>query len=248
MVEHKISNWETGPDMVTTNRLERNSSRHKGQAEEVGELIQEFLEKIPNTTDEEEKKQEKIYLYSSVRKELGDNWIYDHPTLSLIFSLVYFFAENEKFLDSSILGNREKANLAKGILMFGNTGLGKTEIVKAFAKSLKGTDYEFLYLEVGTICERWEKDEDFRNKLTYSQQTVCIDDLGMDQVDALYKYKNPIPSIIARREKLWKNAGVKTIFITNFEGKELLEFYSARIVDRIVGMSNILKMKGESKR
>ena len=123
---------------------------------------------------------------------------------------------------------------SKSLLMQGNTGLGKTHLSLAIAKTAIEYGYDVVYGSVFNLLskverERFGKDED---EDSYNHLLRCdlliLDDLGTEF--ASNYAKAAIHSIINTRQL----SGLPTIISTNLTMEELMENYSDRVVSRLL--------------
>jgi hypothetical protein len=154
----------------------------------------------------------------------------------------------------------------KGILVVGSVGVGKTYMMRAFAKMIKipftrcaaiASDYS----ERGEIAmHRFGKKSFKTNAMGHIETSKPIhhafDDLGVEDFGKFYgTTKNCMEEIITDRHEGWENAGMKTFITTNLSvtalktNEQTLELkYGSRVLSRLKQMCNILRIVGEDRR
>ena len=132
------------------------------------------------------------------------------------------------------------------LLLIGPTGLGKTHLSTAMARTVLERGYDVVYETIQNILSDFEYD---RFKSGYSDTTprgdrylacelLIIDDLGTEQLTqftlaTLYHLLNT---------RL--NHGKQTIINTNVTGEELQTRYESRITSRLLGEYDVLLFSG----
>lgn len=135
----------------------------------------------------------------------------------------------------------------KNLLLFGNTGLGKTHLSTSVAKELIDAGHDVLYVTAHSLFSEFEKEHFGKDASAdtarfFSAELLIIDDLGTEAstkftVSCLYNLLNT---------RL--NTESATIINTNLNHAELMQTYSDRIVSRILGEYAQLKFAGQDVR
>lgn len=141
-------------------------------------------------------------------------------------------------------------NTSSGVLMVGGTGLGKTHLSSAVAKTVIERGYDVFYSSAVDLFSEFEyqrfksgnNDESERIERYFDCDLLIIDDLGTEfsnqfSVSTLY---NLINSRINRKKP--------TIINTNLSKKDILQKYTDRITSRIFGECKILSFVGDDVR
>ncbi len=134
------------------------------------------------------------------------------------------------------------------ILMFGDTGLGKTHLSLAIAGVAAKKGYSVIYGSAQNLLSNIENEKFGRATSIGAEQSIhecdllIIDDLGAEfstqfTVSAVY-------NIINSRLMLSK----PTIISTNFDFSEIENRYSQRVASRILGDYTIMNFKGKDVR
>jgi DNA replication protein DnaC len=143
----------------------------------------------------------------------------------------------------------EERTSDKGILLMGNTGVGKTWAIEKFYLPLKKKGHEVqtidLFKEANKIGPDFVKD--------YLYHDMFIDDLGFEPKLANHfgTVFCPIELLIQERYKLFPQ--YKTHFTTNLNMKddkdgEILSKYGPRTFSRIKGMCDLIIVEGNDLR
>lgn len=139
-----------------------------------------------------------------------------------------------------------------GLLLQGNTGLGKTHISLAIANVVLEKGYNVIYVSVPNLVEKLEKEHFNRTddntapagylKHLEECELLILDDLGAEFITnfSVYSLYNLLNSRM--------NLMLPTIINTNFDLKKIEEKYTDRILSRIVGNSKIIPFLGTDMR
>ena len=133
---------------------------------------------------------------------------------------------------------------SKNILMRGNTGLGKTHLSLAIAKSVTEKGYGVVYCSTPEIISEIEKEHFGKStdngtlEMLKECDLIVLDDLGTEFHTSFTKTTayNLINSRLIHRKP--------TIISTNLELEELEELYSGRLVSRLMGEYVIMNFAG----
>lgn len=137
----------------------------------------------------------------------------------------------------------------KGLYLYGQTGVGKTHIAYAIASFFNENKYKTWFLNTGEMLrqmrEEFEKTEFIEpiyEQLIDFNGLLFLDDIGAEKMtdwvrETFYlilnnKYENMIP----------------VIFTSNYSLDELAEKVGDRVVSRIMGICDILKLEGNDRR
>ena len=136
----------------------------------------------------------------------------------------------------------------KNILITGKTGLGKTFLCNAMAKSVLSHGFTVIYISAGRLFktladEQFSRNEDEEYSSFYddvlSVDLLIIDDLGTEFSTTLVS--SQIFNIINERMLNTK----PTVISTNLTPKEIQDQYSDRVLSRIMDGFDMLKITGE---
>lgn len=127
---------------------------------------------------------------------------------------------------------------AKGLLLFGPVGLGKTTIMEPYTKKMwNGSSIQIANLVSANGRNYIEK---------YSVHDMFIDDLGREPL-TVKSYGDEIHfmhDLIYIRYEAFKQ-GYKTHFTTNLTFTEIEKRYGVSIADRIKEMVQVIQFKGD---
>ena len=145
------------------------------------------------------------------------------------------------YQDAELCG-RAGLDPAKGILFIGGLGTGKTTVFKECKKAgaLRSTIVSCLAVR----SEASKKDGLEAISRFETIRSVVFDDLGTEGACMAYGTRiEPVADIIMARYDNWKAGKIgHTHFTTNLSVDQLCDFYSPRVVDRLVEMCNIINI------
>ena len=168
------------------------------------------------------------------------------------FQLSYY-SGNDYFMMEKILNYAKQyaATFEKNsdsILMFGNTGLGKTHLSLAIANEVLKKGYSVLYDSAINILRKIESEhfsyEHLSDMLDLVMDTelLILDDLGTEYETKFYS--STIYNIINTR----LNRSKPTIISTNMNFPQLSKRYDERVTSRLSSMYTCLEFKGSDVR
>ena len=136
----------------------------------------------------------------------------------------------------------------KNLLIYGNTGVGKTFLANCIAKEILYNAHSVVYITATELFDTFSKhsfakdnDYELESKIEYINtcDLLIIDDLGTELSNSFTN--SQLYSCINNR--LLKNLSV--IISTNYQLNELQSTYSERIFSRFVGEYSILRLIGD---
>lgn len=168
------------------------------------------------------------------------------------FSLKYYRTpEEHSLMKQTLAAAKDFAEDFKpgreNLLLMGGTGLGKTHLSTAIARTVISRGYDVIYETAQAIISDFEYDH-FRN--SYSNETgraekylktdlLILDDLGTEfggqfTLSCLYQIVN---TRLVR--------GLSTVISTNLTAQELNERYDTRLTSRFLGNYRVLRFVGQ---
>ena len=141
--------------------------------------------------------------------------------------------------------NRFKGDVAKGLMIRGNVGTGKTLIMKSLCNIIK--DVEILiprFIHVSELQDLYMQSDFDEIDVVKRRFYTIIDDLGVEAVETKTygNVKEPFNDVFDYRYRHNK----RTIITTNLKLSEIEEIYGTRIIDRFRECMNDLILDGES--
>ena len=136
---------------------------------------------------------------------------------------------------------------SKGILMRGNTGLGKTHLSLAIANELISNGFSVVYVSAPDILSKLEKEHfsyDYSSEQELMQSLIDCDLLILDDLGTEFatQYTNATMYNIFNSRV---NMNKPMIINTNYEFKELEDQYSSRFLSRLMSAYSILVFIGK---
>ena len=136
----------------------------------------------------------------------------------------------------------------QNLLLYGETGLGKTFICHCIAKDLLDAGKTVLYLTVPRLCKVIENARFNREALDSPDEMLeAVDDVDLLVLDDL---GTEVPTVITTaalfdiiNQRLLTRK--PTVISTNFSPGDLVAQYTERIVSRLIGNYQMLKFFGE---
>ena len=184
----------------------------------------------------------------------------NNESKSFVYTLIYYFQNNEKFFKSPLLFSLTgtQNSLSKGLLIVGGFGTGKSTCLKTIQYVLNHVFKSQITLQFHTAAdvvtdfENTPQDEikDFHNK--FSRGFRVFDDLKAEKIASRFGKSEVFQDILFKR---FENDRIITIILCNYAEESpnnteaaIDEFtrYSDRILDRIYGKFNVLELKGKS--
>lgn len=193
----------------------------------------------------------------------GREFIVNANSEAYLYTLVYYFLQMDNFYKSNLLKRVDKhvSNLNKGLFIIGNTGVGKTVLLKAFEsvffkhfhfspithfKTISAIKVVNEFEKLETPFER----EEFYEK--YSKGSRIFDDVKSERIASNFGKVNLFEQIFHSRDA----NKTKTIITCNFNDQypnnfeeALLEFgekYGPRVYDRLFSNYNFIVLDGKS--
>jgi len=193
-------------------------------------------------------------------KELnGKDFIQNDETLENIKAIMLYFLKDDEFFECKNLSYLTKPSFEKGLLIVGSYGNGKTSVMTAIEKTLKGIKgYNFKSYNTKEVVKMYESitveseltKRDFDNKMNYGIK--MFDDLKAERDASNFGKVNLLSEILEIRYSNKKTTYATMNYKQGFEGDiekavdEIAEKYGDRLYDRVYEMFNIIEFKGKS--
>lgn len=216
-----------------------------------GELSQEakkYFEELKQPIKEKPKKvytmQELKHQFNAVANELTGEFIVNNENKDILTTLFYYFTANDtEFKKEALKTVKNKPSLNKGILLIGNMGSGKTQILDIF-KQLKWQS--FSRCTVYDVVEAFEKNGE-KGLDIFFRGNRFFDELGAERQAAFYGTKEDVLTrILEKRYSSFRDLGLKTHVTTNLSQKQIANRYGQRLEGRILEMFNIIYLGGST--
>jgi len=165
----------------------------------------------------------------------------------------YYEKNNPNILQK--VGDDMKAGRPFHYLFIGTVGCGKTELARAIVRSHPGFNvvktrrFYRSYLEYISMRHQ-DKYESIRIiERQFRERLLILDDLG-DEKPSTEAARDYMSAMIEERYDYCSHPGrvdkCRTVITTNLTGKQILDFYGSRVLDRLEEMFIIMKFKEHS--
>lgn len=162
-----------------------------------------------------------------------EGYVIDDSNAIVIEALCYYFS-NVPY---------GKFNLSKGIFLAGNTGSGKTTLMRIFSQIVP-----FTFYYVDNICDnvRREGQEQLDKIKQRTYDELCFDDFGSEAKIMHYGSNYDVMyDVVVRRCQDFVHHKTKTHFTTNMTMQDIIKIYDTRIESRLHEMCNIVILGGK---
>ncbi|WP_418604602.1 hypothetical protein [Hwangdonia sp.] len=193
-------------------------------------------------------------------------FLHDDIVKKNIEAIFYYFLESDKFFECQNLQKDEPApSFKKGLLLFGNVGVGKTHIMMVFEKIFKNyPPHRFTVIPTYKVVDKYESiitsaDKDFFYQ-SFTNGTILFDDLSSEKMANNFGHVNIMKEVLIRRSAIKSSSKMNTkthLTMNPLPGFEndvngsllgLGENYDQRMVDRMYEMFNVIQFNGKSMR
>ena len=204
----------------------------------------------------------RTFMFNRAKDIFKYEFILDEENEKIFDLLCYYFSNDEDgFLKQNNLLKIpvKNASITKGILLVGNVGTGKTDLMKLFAKNTRQVYYmrdakkiSNEYLSIKAVPEEYI--EPFKLMIndpgTFYQPLagLCIDDIGKEETKNSFGNKaNVIGDLIELRYDN-RYTGPFLHGTSNLTADEIKDFYGERVASRMKQIFNFVKMPGGDRR
>lgn len=222
---------------------------------------------IPKKREKKENnfKLTKGILWNLFLKYQPEGYVVDKRNEKVIFTVLRYFLQDEKFNSYKLITS--EPSLDKGLLIFGNYGVGKSqlfeilhEVGRELVQKAHCKNLWFNQISTGSFVDQYmeaaKDDSKPFNLKDFYKGKLYIDDLGFEK-KAFNKTELLGELLFERYKKFIENRNKKqrepkhiltsrTYITTNLTPSEIRERYGDRIGDRLPEMFNILKWEGKS--
>ena len=176
-------------------------------------------------------------IWVNINQKTITNWLVIDKNVNN--QIIFYLARSERFT----------GDLNKGILLIGNTGSGKTRMMKSLSLAMGYLHrFRFLIYSGNEIEKAFRNETEIESQLT--QKMFGIDDLG-EEHNKVKVYGTDINvgvEVLSNRYNLMIKNGSLTFATTNLTRAMLLKKYGARIDSRIDEMFNVFTVTGDDLR
>lgn len=181
----------------------------------------------------------------------------DNENREVLELLMLYFTNNPAFnqypvhTESKPSALRTHPDIDKGIILAGNSGSGKTVLLEIFSEMKIPGNY-FRCVPCDEITDSYKRNSisaldryriPFLQHMQYAtyENIFLFDDLGFER-----KFKewgsdiDCMMDIIMKRNRLFTEFGVRSLFTTNCTMDQLEKYYDTRTASRLYGMCNVI--------
>lgn len=182
--------------------------------------------------------------FSTFSMDYYSREIPEHRQYSPYENISNILGHSKNFIHEFEIKSSGRGNL----LIYGETGLGKTFLTNCIAKELLDSGHSVLYLSAGELFEsvlagylmnqKLELEDLYR--YIYNSELLIIDDLGTELTNNFVL--SQLFEIINKRD----TSGLSTLISTNLTMKQLRDRYSERIMSRIIANYTVFNIYGDN--
>lgn len=187
-------------------------------------------------------------------------FIIDNENTMIYELLCYYFSNDKQFLSLAENLGIPNPSLEKGILLAGNFGVGKTWLMKLFAKNQRQV---FFIRNAKDIADGFgangeEALNEYLNKIKNAVNDtavffqpysgLCIDDIGTEDIKTHYGNKRNVIGDLIEKRYSRNNTGIYLHATTNLDADQITSFYGGRVASRIREIFNLIEMNGNDRR
>jgi DNA replication protein DnaC len=176
--------------------------------------------------------------------DLEPNFVVDKAIESAMKTLSLYFSGDPEFENFGF------GKFGKGLFLIGNIGVGKTLLMKAFAKAMNN----FIVVSVNRANDDYqlhgiegiEKYVALKYEMGGARKPYCFDDIGVEanQIKHMGNELKVMERIILDR---YENRQI-TFFTSNLGGDDIEKIYGTRIRSRLREMCNYIVIPGTDRR
>lgn len=227
------------------------------QLEELKRVEIEYRKKLVHISQEPE-----LFDLATTKRNLYDELldrfskvICDNEDARVFALLCQYFSADPQF-ERTEMSNGRNGVLSKGIYLTGTVGIGKTEVLMHFSKTLPfkhgyyyNNGYE-IFVTAAQMASEYSQTGDLALSKYINSKTLLIDDIGREPQGVHYGGKlEVVEHVLAGRYHLSKRERVVTHVSTNIVDAELIEErYGNHIRSRFKEMFNKIYWNGKEKR
>lgn len=206
-------------------------------------------------------KQIESYMQWRAQKEFGGQFVLDKSNISVYELLLCYFTKDPVFFELAKDLKVEAPSLDKGIMLAGNTGTGKSWMMRLFSQNSLQC---YVLANAKHISNRYEEAGqhaiDVHTSLIMnaaqdakafyqSHRGLCIDDMGAEPEVTVHmgNRKQVIGDIVELRYDK-KITGVLLHLTSNLTGEEIAARYGPRVLSRLCEIVNFIELPGPDRR
>lgn len=171
-------------------------------------------------------------------------FVADASNIPLLNLLYLYTARDVQF-------EQEGYSLDKGLLLYGNVGSGKTDLLRSVQRAFWAikSPMSFAYVNMNSVVEDFGE-LGFSTMNQYERKNWMFDELGQVDKELVGNYSNKInaaENIILKRYEQFRY-GYLSHFTTNLSRQEIQSHYDGRVWSRLQEMCNMIRVVGPDRR
>lgn len=210
----------------------------------------------------------RTFAFNRAKKLFKYDFLIDDNNIDVFDLLCYYFVgDSEGFQKQVNLMNKtndfeiEGASIEKGILLCGNFGSGKTDMMKVFQQNPRQVYYmrtarkvcdEFMSSKEKQIprefIEPYKNAINDPSTLFQPLSGLCIDEIGAESEKNNFGNKSNVIGDLIELRYAEKFMGIFCHGTTNLSGPELKDFYGERVISRMRQVFNFIELPGNDRR
>jgi len=204
----------------------------------------------------------RTFAYNRAKEILKYQFIIDEDNEDVFNLLCYYFCQDQDgFMNQAKKMELEDVALDKGILLCGNFGTGKTDMMKVFQKNPRQV---YFMRTARKVCDDFMKSVDKQIPREYIEpyknaindpstlyqplSGICVDEIGAESEKNNFGNKANVIGDLMELKYAEKYLGVFCHGTTNLSAAELKTFYGERVTSRMRQTFNFIELPGKDRR
>jgi predicted ATPase len=204
--------------------------------------------------------QTKSFMLYRAKQVFDKPFVLDQNNQIIFDLLCYYFSGDHSFVAIADSLGVSNPNLDKGLFLAGNFGVGKTWLMKLFARNKRQVYHLHNAKQVADAFEV-DGEEAVRSFIQPIKNAVndgtrfyqpfsgiCLDDIGTEDIKTNYGNKKNVIGDLIEKRYASGNCGLMLHATTNLSAQDLKDFYGGRVTSRMREIFNFIELPGEDRR